>query len=156
MSYFSIDSAEIGTRIKRLRKEAQKPQYQFADLLYISPSYLALIESGKRAPTLDVLVQVSKICNVSIDYLLFGESSDDYNDLHQKLQTLMDSYPDAQVQKALELAEFYLQLESKETAGRTAGPDARAESSFHFIFHQSGNTGGNPPECFRIYLTGSL
>lgn len=124
MSYFSIDSAEIGTRIKRLRKEAQKPQYQFADLLYISPSYLALIESGKRAPTLDVLVQVSKICNVSIDYLLFGESSDDYNDLHQKLQTLMDSYPDAQVQKALELSEFYLQLESKETAGRTAGPDA--------------------------------
>lgn len=114
MSYFSIDPIEIGSRIRGLRKSLDKPQYIFADLLYISPSYLALIESGKRAPTLDVLVQVSKICNVSIDFLLFGKTSGDFNDLHQKLQTLIDSYSDAQVQKALQLAEFYLQMEKKD------------------------------------------
>ena len=117
MSDFSINSVEIGARIRGLRKELQKTQYLFADLLYISPSYLALIESGKRAPTLEVLMQVSKICNVSIDFLLFGKASNEFNSLHQKLQTLIDSYSDVQVAKALKLPEFYLQLENNSLSG---------------------------------------
>lgn len=108
----SIDSVKIGARIRSLRKELKKTQYSFADLLYISPSYLALIESGKRAPTLDVLVQVTKICNVSMDFLLLGESSEEFNSLHQKLQLLIDKYSPQKVENALKLAEYYLSLET--------------------------------------------
>ncbi len=47
-----------------------KTQAYFADILYISPSYLALIEAGKRVPNLDVLVHIAEITDVSIDYLI--------------------------------------------------------------------------------------
>lgn len=114
MSYFAINPTEIGARIRLLRKGLQKTQYSFADLLYISPSYLALIESGKRAPTLEVLAQVSKICNVSVDYLIFGDSSPEFDDLHQKLQSLIDTHPPRRVKQALQLAEYYLNMETSE------------------------------------------
>lgn len=111
MSELSIHPEIIGSRIRSLRRKMQKPQYYFADMLYISPSYLALIESGKRTPTLEILVQVSKLCNVSIDYLVSGESSSDYTTQHQDLQRLIDKYGSEKASKALKLAEFYLDLE---------------------------------------------
>lgn len=109
----SIDLVEIGKRIKQLRLKKQKTQEFFADLIYISPSYLALIENGKRTMTLDVLAQIAKVCDVSVDYLLFGEVSYEYNRAHQNLQRLIETYPEKEVAKALELAEFYLSMESQ-------------------------------------------
>jgi len=102
---------EIGCRIRTLRKKQGKTQAYFADLLYISPSYLALIESGKRTPTVEVLAQISHICDVSVDYLLFGEPSSQY-DLNQRtFQRLAAAYPPADVERALRLAEYYLKME---------------------------------------------
>lgn len=112
MSDISTRSLEIGERIRTLRKKQQKTQQYFADMLYISPSYLALIEAGKRTPTLEVIIQIAKLCDTSVDYLLFGENSHEYDELHQKLQRLLDDYSEDQVNKALKLAEYYLQLEN--------------------------------------------
>lgn len=112
MTDYSIDLKEMGRRIKSLRLKQRKTQEYFADMLYISPSYLALIENGKRTATIDVLAQIAKTCDVSIDYLLFGKSSFDYDSSHQKLQRLLDTYPPGQIEKALNLAEYYLTLEN--------------------------------------------
>ena len=114
MSDLSIYPEGIGIRIRTLRKNAKKTQSHFADMLYISPSYLALIESGKRTPTVEILAQISKLCDVSIDYLIFGEASLNYDTAHQTLQRLMDTYAPNDITKALRLAEFYLNLDTKE------------------------------------------
>lgn len=66
----SVNLIEMGERIKRLRLKQNKTQKYFADMIYISPSYLALIEQGKRTVSIDVLSQISKVCDVSTDYLL--------------------------------------------------------------------------------------
>lgn len=76
----------------------------------ISPSYLALIEAGKRVPNLDVLVHIAEITDVSIDYLIFGDNKEP-NSLQLILERLNKSYPQRNVEHALMLAEYYLKLE---------------------------------------------
>lgn len=70
MNNYNIDAQALGERIRKLRLKKNKTQAYFADILYISPSYLALIEAGKRVPNLDVLVHIAEITDVSIDYLI--------------------------------------------------------------------------------------
>lgn len=103
---------KFGERIRTLRKNSKKHNNILQIWLYISPSYLALIEAGKRTPTLEVIIQIAKLCDTSVDYLLFGKNSHEYDELHQKLQRLLDHYPENKVNKALKLAEYYLQLEN--------------------------------------------
>lgn len=114
MTSVPINPTEIGARIKNIRTKQGKTQAYYADLLYISPSYLALIESGKRFPSIEVMIQIAKIGNVSIDYLIFGESKEqdtaiDY--VQMMFQRLRNAYPANKIEKALRLAEYYLLLE---------------------------------------------
>ena len=111
----SVNLMEMGIRIKELRMKQNKTQKYFADMLYISPSYLTLIEQGKRTITLDVLVQIAKVCDVSTDYLLFGISNNQSEHNLKTFQRLSDDYSPKKLQNALKLAEYYLSLESPKT-----------------------------------------
>ena len=106
----SVNLIEMGNRIRDLRSKQKKTQKYFADMLYISPSYLTLIEQGKRTVTLDVLAQIAKVCDVSTDYLLFGNDSTDTDSNKRTFHRLADSYSSKEVKQALKLAEFYLSM----------------------------------------------
>lgn len=95
MNNYNIDAQALGERIRKLRLQKNKTQAYFADILYISPSYLALIEAGKRVPNLDVLVHIAEITDVSIDYLIFGDNKEP-NSLQLTLERLNKSYPPTQ------------------------------------------------------------
>ncbi len=109
MTDFTVNARGLGERIRTLRLKQNKTQSYFADILYISPSYLALIEAGKRIPNLDVLIQIVRVTDVSLDYLVFGK--DETLDSQQKaFDRLRAEYPPEEIQNALQMAEFYLQL----------------------------------------------
>ena len=110
MNNYNIDAQALGERIRKLRLKKNKTQAYFADILYISSSYLALIEAGKRVPNLDVLVHIAEITDVSIDYLIFGDNKEP-NSLQLTFERLNKSYPKRNVEHALMLAEYYLKLE---------------------------------------------
>lgn len=111
MTDYSINLYEMGQRIKILRLKQRKTQEYFADMIYISPSYLALIENGKRTPTIDVLARISKICNTSVDYLLFG-TPESPADINQRIfHNLVAAYSSEKISSALKLASFYLEME---------------------------------------------
>lgn len=107
----SVNLVEMGQRIRLLRMRQHKTQKYFADMLYISPSYLALIEQGKRMVTLDVLAQIAKMCDVSTDYLLFGVSYEQSDVNFRTFQRLSECYPIQKVKNALRLAEYYLSFD---------------------------------------------
>lgn len=110
MADYPINAVDIGNRIKKLRRKQGKTQTYFADMLFISPSYLALIESGKRVPTIEILAQIAKVSEVTLDYLVFGDESN--VDIPQlTLNRLRQTYSSNKIQKALQIAEFYLSLE---------------------------------------------
>lgn len=108
----SVNLVEMGERIKLLRMKQHKTQKYFADMLYISPSYLALLEQGKRTATIDVLAQIAKVCDVSTDYLLFGISYKETDTNYKTFQRLSESYSPKRIKNALRLAEYYLSLDN--------------------------------------------
>ena len=113
MTDFIVNNEELGARIRSLRLKQNKTQSYFADILYISASYLALIEAGKRIPNLDVLVRISQVTDVSLDYLIFGK--DDTLDSEQKtFNRLRLTYSPEEIQRALKLAEYYLKLSTSQ------------------------------------------
>lgn len=101
----------MGQRIRQLRRAQGKTQEIFADENFISTSYLGLLETGRRAASIDVLVQIASSCHTTIDYLILGEPDTAASPLHRKFTQLCETYPNERIKKALELIEFYLKLE---------------------------------------------
>lgn len=59
-------------RIALLRRSIGMNQLQLAEKLHLSPSTIGMYEQGRRTPNTDVLIQMSRIFNVSLDYLITG------------------------------------------------------------------------------------
>ncbi len=117
MNNIILNPQELGERIRALRLKKNKTQSYFADMLYISSSYLALIESGKRVPNLDLLIHIAKFTDVTLDYLVFGDDPK-CDPLQMTFTRLNDSYDEKQMGRALKLAEFYLEM-TKDDDGKT-------------------------------------
>ena len=62
----------LANRITQLRRNLSLSQLQLAQKLSISPSALGMYEQSRRTPSLDTLVAMSQIFNVSLDYLITG------------------------------------------------------------------------------------
>ena len=107
---YTVDLQAMGQRIKTLRLAQKKTQQAFADMIHISTSYLALIEQGKRSASLDIVAQVAKTCNVSVDFLIFGEALESSSANQKKFDALCHQYADEDIQRALSLCAFYLNL----------------------------------------------
>jgi transcriptional regulator with XRE-family HTH domain len=62
----------LATRIALLRKMHGMSQQELAKMLHISPSAEGMYEQGRRTPSLDILIKISLIFRVSLDYLITG------------------------------------------------------------------------------------
>ena len=70
-----FDQDAFGSRLKEMRKKRGLTQEQLAEALNISTPHLGNIEIGKRGISVDLLVEVSDILNVSVDFLIRGTDS---------------------------------------------------------------------------------
>ncbi len=77
----------LGARIAALRQRAGLSQSDLASKLMISPSTVGMYEQGRREPSLNTLVSMSEIFDVSVDYLVSGRSAD--TQALQKAQSLV-------------------------------------------------------------------
>ncbi len=59
--------------LRAIRKQRNLNQLKVATDLHISRESLSYYESGKREPSLSLLVRMSEYFNVSIDYLITGK-----------------------------------------------------------------------------------
>lgn len=64
--------------LKEIRKCKKLNQQQVAIDLNISREALSYYENGKREPSLQLLVDMSKYFNVSINYLITGKEFNKY------------------------------------------------------------------------------
>ena len=75
--HMSYNTKKSGARIQQLRARNGYTQEEFAKMLNIDRSNLSRIESGKRGCSLDLLVQLSDLFDVSLDDLVLGENKPD-------------------------------------------------------------------------------
>ena len=62
----------IGKRIKLRRKELNIKQNELAEKLNISNNHLSSVENGREKPSLELLLNICELLNVTPDYLLGG------------------------------------------------------------------------------------
>ena len=63
----------LSKQIKMLRINAEMSQLQLAEKLNVSPSTVGMYEQGRRAPAIEVLIEMASIFGVSLDYLVTGK-----------------------------------------------------------------------------------
>lgn len=64
----------LGARIAALRRANGMSQAELARCLQISPSAVGMYEQGRREPAVELLVQLARLFEVSVDYLLTGQA----------------------------------------------------------------------------------
>ena len=62
----------LAFNIQQLRKEKGWSQLQLSKELNVSPSTVGMYEQGRRVPDLETLITLSRIFDVSLDYLVTG------------------------------------------------------------------------------------
>ena len=71
MQYY--DKKTVGKRIQKMRKSRNMTQCVLAEKLdYTKERQLQRIESGETACSVDKLMEIAQILEISTDYLLFG------------------------------------------------------------------------------------
>ena len=61
---------DFGNVLKTLRLKEKMTQAQLAQKLGLTKSVISAYETGLRLPSYDILIHISKIFNVTTDYLL--------------------------------------------------------------------------------------
>ena len=85
----TYDMKACGTRIQNLRKNRGLTQNQFAEKLNMSVSSIVKIEAGKHGVSIDTLLLMKDILQVSTDYLLLGDKP--MVDYEQDIQQILDA-----------------------------------------------------------------
>lgn len=65
-------NTKSGARIRELRIAKNFTQDDLAEHMNVSHGYISFIESGKRGCSVDVLIALSNLFGVSIDYIVLG------------------------------------------------------------------------------------
>lgn len=92
-------AVSYSNRIRPLRKKLKMTQKQMVEQLFIDQSTLATYENGTREIPIDILVKLSKMYGISVDYLLCVSDFAVLDDALVRTQTkeLIDSLSATQV-----------------------------------------------------------
>lgn len=97
----------FGQRVRTLRREKGLTQLQLADALYISESYIALIEADKRNPSMDIMVKLAEKFHVTADYLINGTSMDAEETSIREWSELIRGRSDKEIAGAIALVKTF-------------------------------------------------
>lgn len=67
----------VGCRITALRKKTGISQEQLARQINVCASAVGMYEQGRREPSIKLLIAISQVFGVSLDYLLTGTEAPD-------------------------------------------------------------------------------
>ena len=86
----NTDYAEIGRRIRRVRKMQNLTQEMAAEKCDITAAYYGNIERGDKKMSEETLAKVSIGLKISVDYLLFGDEQDKLAEYLSEIQQTVD------------------------------------------------------------------
>lgn len=88
----SAELKAIGNRISNRRKQLNYTQEQIAEKMDVSIQMVSNLERGNKAIKIENLLKISKILDVSTDYILTGKHTDkDINSVLNRIAKLSDS-----------------------------------------------------------------
>lgn len=99
--------------IRNERKNKRITQEELAEMLEVSPTHVKHIESGHRKPSIEILFELAKILNISLDEVVFPKNRTPHDATRGKIERLLDVSDEASLQFILSVLEA---LREKEQA----------------------------------------
>ena len=89
-----INYREMGRRIRERRVEMQLTQEELAERAETSTSFIGHIERMEKAPSIDTMVRICRVLNLSLDYVVMGKKALPGQDvgLYDELRALVERY----------------------------------------------------------------
>ncbi|NLG82812.1 MAG: helix-turn-helix transcriptional regulator [Bacilli bacterium] len=114
-----LNLVEIGKYITKLRNEANMSQQELADALYVTHQAVSKWETGRSLPSIDVLVSLTKLFNITIDELLNCGYNLHNNDFNYLLRTypreyVINQYVQGKIDVKFEEMFYLLSVEERE------------------------------------------
>ena len=91
--------------IRNERKNRRTTQEELAEMLGISPTHVKHMESGHRKPSIEMLFELVKILNISLDEVIFPKNGTSDNATRGKIERLLDILDEASLQFVLSVLE---------------------------------------------------
>lgn len=67
----------LADKLKKLRSDSGMTQAEFADVFSISNGTIAMWETGKRTPDIEMIKRIANYFHVSVDYLVGNETENE-------------------------------------------------------------------------------
>ena len=74
-------------------------------MLEVSPTHVKHIESGHRKPSIEILFEITKILNISLDGVVFSKNESARTDTRKKVDRLLDVSDEASLHFILSVLE---------------------------------------------------
>ena len=94
-----MDYVALGIRVKNKRLENNMTQEQLAEAVDISAVYVGQIERGDRHMTIDTLVKIANVLQVSIEELLKDSTRENINARIGEIINLTRNLSDTEIDK---------------------------------------------------------
>lgn len=101
--------SKIGLRIAEARVKYDLTQEQLAEKIGKTSQFISNIETGKRKPSLSTLLNIAKVLNLSLDYLIYDNDIEEKirDDIYMKqIYKQLESLDDEKKNKLLDIVEY--------------------------------------------------
>lgn len=97
----------IGEKIQDARKKAGLKQWQLANKIHVSESYIALIESNKRNPSMNVLTKIAEVLHLTTDQLVFHFDTRSNDSFTEDWHNLIKNRKPKEIESAIKMLKAY-------------------------------------------------
>lgn len=91
--------------IRQERKSKRITYEELAEMLDISPTHIKHIESGYRKPSIEILFEIARVLNLSLDGVVFPKDITQSDLTRGKIDRLLDSLDEDSLQFVLTVLE---------------------------------------------------
>ena len=91
---FEFDFLPIGQAIKRAREAKGMTREQLAGIIGYAPRHIQAIENEGQYPSIELLIQLATMFNISLDQFIFPDSEARHSAVRRRIDVLLDSLSD--------------------------------------------------------------
>lgn len=105
-----VSENKLSEQISLLRTRNGWTQQQLADELQVSKQSISYWETGRKAPKMKKIEEMARLFNVSVSYILDGETKGKYNSTAETIAAHLDGeLTEEELKKVLEYVDFIKQ-----------------------------------------------
>ena len=91
---FNFDFMPMGQAIKKSREAKGITREQFSDIIGYAPRHIQSIENEGQYPSIELLIQLVTMFDVSFDQYIFPKKKSDKNTIRRQINSLLDTLND--------------------------------------------------------------